>query len=311
LWNNATAGVTFDDDHGVSLTLVMNGSSMISSELSSITSSGLNNNTFTQGSNFLSSTTNNNNITNTPIPFSFDLETIKFGRSQFPYNETIVLADIPPSLSITGGNILLNLPNNDTNLVAAQISNASNGINNSTGGAGGGGDIEHAVIVPLIKVFEPRTGIESLYRADLNSSPLNGTNPFTGTPDLVTDVTDLLLWNNATAGVTFDDDHGFTMTLLLSRLLLPSLGSSPSTDNTIPTPTTITDPTTSSTETTTTEILQQGPCPDGFFINQTTNQCQQRPLSIPTPTTEILQQGPCPDGFFINQTTNQCQQRPV
>jgi hypothetical protein len=67
--------------------------------------------------------------------------------------------------------------------------------------------------VPLIKVFELRTGIESLYRVDLHSSPLNGTNPFTGNPDLVTDVTDLLLWNNATAGVTFDDDSRHTLAL--------------------------------------------------------------------------------------------------
>jgi hypothetical protein len=198
-------------------------------------------------------TNDDNPVTERATP-PVSVETIKFGRSQFPYNGTIVLADIPPSLNIVGGQVLLNLPSNDTNLVAAQITNAG---------------IEHAVIVPLIKI--PGTG-KSLYSAELKPSPLNGTNPFTGKADSVPTITNLLLWNVNPAGLAFEDDHGVTMTLLLSRPLFPSSDSSPSTYNTIPTPTT--------------EILQQGPCPDGFFINQTTNKCQQRPVS--TTTTPIL-----------------------
>ena len=201
LWNNATAGVSFDDDHGTSFTLTMNESSIMSSELS-MTNSGHNNNntSFTQGSNFLSNMTNT--ISSSPTPFSFDLETIKLGRSQFSYNGTIVLADVSPPLHVVGGHVLLNLPpSNDTNVVAAQITNASSGI-------------EHAVIVPSIKVLDTRTGMESLYSVELKQS-FNGTNPFTGDPDLVTDVTDVLLWNNATAGVSFDDDSGVTLALKL------------------------------------------------------------------------------------------------
>ena len=58
-------------------------------------------------------------------------------------------------------------------------------------------------MVPLIKAFEPRTG-EALYHADLQMS-MNGTNPYTGKADLVDNLTDIVLWNNATSGVSFDD----------------------------------------------------------------------------------------------------------
>ena len=95
---------------------------------------------------------------------------------------------------------LLNLPNNnDTKLVAAHITDTG---------------IEHAIVVPLIKAFEPRTG-EALYHADLQMS-MNGTNPYTGKADLVDNLTDIVLWNNATSGVSFDDDHGATLTVLLN-----------------------------------------------------------------------------------------------
>jgi hypothetical protein len=310
LWNNATAGVSFDDDHGTSFTLLMNESSITSSELSivssgqnnnnttsltngsmirnevpiissefSMTNIGQDNNTLTQGSNFLSDI---NNITSSPTPFSFDLETTKFGSSQFPYNGTIVLADLSPPFQLVGGHVLLNLPSNDTHIVAAQITNSSNGI-------------EHAVIVPSIKVHDTRTGIESLYQAQLKQSP-NGTNPFTGNPDLVTDVTDIILWNNATGGVSFDDDSGVTMTLLVNRLS-PSPSATAAEEYGMP-PYTSTNTSTITTE--------QQPLPPVSL------QPSSPPIQTDnaTSTTDLLQQGPCPEGFFINQTTNKCQERP-
>ena len=69
-----------------------------------------------------------------------DVETLKFGRSQFPLNGTIVLADVSP-LQIAGGHVMLNLPNNDTKIVTTQITDTG---------------IEHAIVVLLIKV--PGTG---------------------------------------------------------------------------------------------------------------------------------------------------------
>ena len=108
-----------------------------------------------------------------------------------------MLADVSP-LQIAGGHVLLNLPNNDTKLVALQITDTG---------------IEHAIVVPLVKV--PGTG-KSLYHADLQVS-MNGTNPYTGKADLVDNVIDIILWNNATSGVTFDDDHGTSLILKLAE----------------------------------------------------------------------------------------------
>ena len=70
-------------------------------------------------------------------------------------------------------------------------------------------------MVPLIKVFDPRTG-ERLYDASLQPV-LNGTNPFRGITDSVSDITDLILLSTNPAGVSFDDDHGATATLILSK----------------------------------------------------------------------------------------------
>ena len=94
--------------------------------------------------------------------------------------------------------VLLNLPNNETTLVASSL--------NNTG-------IEHAVLVPLVKV--PGTG-KSLYHADFDGS-VNGTNPFTGNQDSVSEVTDLMLRNPSQSPLNFDDQHGGTITLVLSR----------------------------------------------------------------------------------------------
>ena len=50
--------------------------------------------------------------------------------------------------------------------------------------------IEHAIMVLLIKTFEPRTG-EALYHTDLQMS-MNGPNPYTGKADLVNNLTDIV-----------------------------------------------------------------------------------------------------------------------
>ena len=122
------AGISFDDDHGATATLILSKSE---------------------------TETETEPMTNIANFSSVDSETLKFGRSQFSSNGTIVLADVSP-LQIAGGHVLLNLPNdnNDTKLVAAQITDTG---------------IEHAIVVPLIKAFEPRTG-EALYHADLQMS---------------------------------------------------------------------------------------------------------------------------------------------
>ena len=46
---------------------------------------------------------------------------------------------------------------------------------------------------------------------------MNGINPFTGKNKTLPDVSGLMLWNNATGGVTFGDDHGLTETLILDK----------------------------------------------------------------------------------------------
>jgi Prealbumin-like fold domain len=169
LWNNASGGVSFDDDHGVTSTLILSKPKESIGNVSSI-----------------------------------DVETLKFGRSQFPANGTIVLADVSPS-KVIEGHVLLNIPNNnDVNLVAAKLT--ENGV-------------EHAVTVPLIKVFDPRTG-ERLYHTELQPS-LNGTNPFTGKADNISSISDILLYSTNPSGVSFDEDHGSTLTLILGKPEVP------------------------------------------------------------------------------------------
>jgi hypothetical protein len=144
------------------------------------------------------STTSTTTSTNA-VPRLLDIETLKFGRSSLPANESIVVADIEP-MRLAGGRVLLNLPNNETMLVLARI--------NDTG-------IQHAVVVPLNKSIETRAG-DQLFYANLGKS-INGTNPFTNKQDsIVEDITDLLLRNNGSKPINFDDDHGITFTPLVN-----------------------------------------------------------------------------------------------
>lgn len=193
LWSRNPSGVQFDDDHGIALTIIAgNGNSTNTN-----TDRGNSNNSAAAAPTL--STSNGNIAQNSSLTTS-KIEAIKFGRSQFPSNGTIVLASVSP-LRITGGHVLLNLPNNDTILVAAQQLT--------------GRGVEHAVTIPLTKFFDPRTG-ESLFHANLRS-PISGNNPFTGRTDSLTNITDLFLRSSSSSGVSFDDDHGVTGLIVMQE----------------------------------------------------------------------------------------------
>jgi hypothetical protein len=182
LWNNNTNGVSFDDDHGVTMTIIGTPS----------------NDTTASASPLPLPQQPRSSPLSVPSAFSSsDLETIKFTRSIFPFNGTIVLADLAP-LNIKGGHVTLNIPSkDDVKLVAVQLTNRGP---------------EHAAIIDPVTTFSPRPE-ETLYISDLKS-PASGMNPFTERIDTVSEITNLLLWNNNTNGVSFDDDHGVTMTII-------------------------------------------------------------------------------------------------
>jgi prealbumin domain-containing protein len=127
-----------------------------------------------------------------------DLEIIRLGNSSFPAHGVRPLADVAPS-NIIGCHILANLPpGNDIKLIAAEITDTG---------------VEHAVVAQFIKTIDVITG-ETLYHIDLGPS-ITGTNPFTGRPDTVSKVTELLLWNsNPNTEITFDYDHTITMFII-------------------------------------------------------------------------------------------------
>ena len=60
----------------------------------------------------------------------------------------------------------------------------------------------------------PQTG-QSLYQASLGDT-ITGTNPLKGTTDTVTNITTLLLWNEATSPIQFSDDSQIAMTIIYS-----------------------------------------------------------------------------------------------
>lgn len=193
LWSRNPSGVQFDGDHGITLTIIAGNGNNTS------TNTNLGNINSSAAAAPTLSTSNGNIAQNSSLTTS-KIETIKFGRSQFPSNGTIVLASVSP-LRITGGHVLLNLPNNDTILVAAQQLT--------------GKGVEHAVTIPLTKFFDPRTG-ESLFHADLRSS-ISGNNPFTGRTDSLTNITDLFLRSGSSSGGSFDDDHGVTGLIVMQE----------------------------------------------------------------------------------------------
>ena len=127
-----------------------------------------------------------------------DLETISLGKSVFAAGGIRPLADVFP-FHVIGGHISLNsVSGNTVNLIVAQITDRG---------------VEHAVVVNLHQTLNVIAGKEILYHTDLGQV-ISGTNPFSGKPDTVSNVTDLILWNNSVHDVLFNDDNAVTMTII-------------------------------------------------------------------------------------------------
>ena len=127
-----------------------------------------------------------------------DLETIRLGKSVFAAGGIRPLADVFP-FHVIGGHISLNsVSGNTVNLIVAQITDRG---------------VEHAVVVDLHQTLNVIAGKEILYHTDLGQV-ISGTNPFSGKPDTVSNVTDLILWNNSIHDVLFNDDNAVTMTII-------------------------------------------------------------------------------------------------
>ena len=127
-----------------------------------------------------------------------DLETIRLGKSVFAAGGIRPLADVFP-FHVIGGHISLNsVSGNTVNLIVAQITDKG---------------VEHAVVVNLHQTLNVIAGKEILYHTDLGQV-ISGTNPFSGKPDTVSNVTDLILWNNSVNDVLFNDDNAVTMTII-------------------------------------------------------------------------------------------------
>ncbi len=127
-----------------------------------------------------------------------DLETIRLGKSVFAAGGIRPLADVFP-FHVIGGHISLNsVSGNTVNLIVAQITDRG---------------VEHAVVVDLHQTLNVIAGKEILYHTDLGQV-ISGTNPFSGKPDTVSNVTDLILWNNSVHDVLFNDDNAVTMTII-------------------------------------------------------------------------------------------------
>jgi hypothetical protein len=127
-----------------------------------------------------------------------DLETISLGKSVFAAGGIRPLADVFP-FHVIGGHISLNsVSGNTVNLIVAQITDSG---------------VEHAVVLNLKQTLNVIAGKEILYHTDLGPV-ISGTNPFTGKPDTVSNISDLILWNNSLNDVIFNDDNAVTMTII-------------------------------------------------------------------------------------------------
>jgi hypothetical protein len=144
-----------------------------------------------------------------------DQLTVPLGQSSFASNALRPLVNVNP-FSIIGGHILLSSPSPHIKLIAASI------VNNS---------IQNATIVDLTKIKQQpqSTNVisaagQSLYQANLGDT-IRGTNPFKGTTDTVTDITTLMLWNEATSPIQFSDDSQVAMTIVYSGYSAAALAS--------------------------------------------------------------------------------------
>jgi hypothetical protein len=102
--------------------------------------------------------------------------------------EMTQIASLDP-FHLIGMQVSMNLTNNRTQLVAAQVTERG---------------IEHAVVINLTKVINIGK-VHSVYQANFGSS-LSGTNPFNGLPDMVDPITSLLIRNNDIRDIEFEND---------------------------------------------------------------------------------------------------------
>jgi hypothetical protein len=125
-----------------------------------------------------------------------NLITVKLATtaSSMSRNAYLPIGDIAP-YRLIGGHVTANLPNNHLYVVVAQL--ASNN-----------GAIQHAVVLDMIK-----SQISNIFETDLGSQ-ISGTNPLTGKQDVVSNITNLFLWNNGNQQVTFVDANAVTMNLI-------------------------------------------------------------------------------------------------
>jgi len=125
-----------------------------------------------------------------------NLITVKLATttSTMSRNAYLPIGDVAP-YHLIGGHVTANLPNNRLNVVVAQLSSSN-------------GAIQHAVVLDMI-----RSQISNIYETDLGSQ-ISGTNPLTGKQDVVSDITNLFLWNNGNQQVTFVDANAVTMNLI-------------------------------------------------------------------------------------------------
>jgi hypothetical protein len=125
-----------------------------------------------------------------------DLETIRLGN-KFQSNALLPLTDTTP-FHIVGGHVSLNSPSRNLKIIAATITN---------------GGIQHAVILDLKKTLDNVNTRDALYHTDLGQV-ISGTNPFTKRHDTVSQITDLLLWNNGRSQINFGDNSALTQTII-------------------------------------------------------------------------------------------------
>lgn len=126
-----------------------------------------------------------------------DRTTLKLEKVSLPSNLLLPLVDIEP-FRIIGGEASLNSPSKNIKLVAATISDKG---------------VEHAVVLDLKKVLDNTNTKDALYSTDLGEV-ISGTNLFTKKHDVVSDFTDLLLWNNSNSPITFGDSSAVAMTVV-------------------------------------------------------------------------------------------------
>jgi hypothetical protein len=128
---------------------------------------------------------------------SYQVSPIKVLRTKIAPNVSkLAEGDVTPILSLDSSHLIgiqisMNLTGNRTQLVAAQLTAKG---------------MEHAVDVNLTKQMDFHNG-KYMYDATF-SSPINGTNPFTGKPDNVNSITHLMLRNNEMRGILLNGTIG-------------------------------------------------------------------------------------------------------